>query len=61
MAYGGGLVATAMLLVLMSLEIATTSVSTYGPDTQVAKALFETIGAMHLEVSKVSPQGLGRG
>ena len=39
-AYGGGLVGAGMLLVLGGLEIATTSVSDYGPDTEVARALF---------------------
>ncbi len=39
MAYGGGLVTAAMLLVSISLDLATTAVRDYGPDTQVAKAL----------------------
>ena len=39
-AYGGGLVGAGMLLVLGGLDLATTSVSNYGPDTEVAKALF---------------------
>ena len=39
-AYGGGLVGAGMLLVLGGLDIATTSVSKYGPDTEAAKALF---------------------
>ena len=39
MAYGGGLVSAAVMLVLISLDLATTAVRDYGPDTQVAKAL----------------------
>jgi len=36
-AYGGGLVAAAMLLVAVAFNLANTSISNYGPDTQVAK------------------------
>jgi hypothetical protein len=39
MAYGGGLVFAAMMLVFISLDLAQTAVSDYGSDTQVAKAL----------------------
>ena len=39
MAYGGGLVTAAVMLVFVSLDLATTAVVDYGPDTQVAKAL----------------------
>ena len=39
MAYGGGLVTAAVMLVFISLDLATTAVSDYGSDTQVAKAL----------------------
>ena len=39
MAYGGGLVTAAVLLVFISLDLATTAVWDYGPDTQVAKTL----------------------
>ncbi|MFQ6030174.1 MAG: hypothetical protein ACE5Q6_22095, partial [Dehalococcoidia bacterium] len=39
MAYGGGLVTAAVMLVFISLDLATTAVWDYGPDTQVAKAL----------------------
>ena len=39
MAYGGGLVTAAVMLVFMSLELATTAVWDYGSDTQVAKTL----------------------
>ena len=39
MAYGGGLVSAAVMLVFISLDLATTAVSDYGPDTQVAKTL----------------------
>lgn len=38
-AYGGGLVAAAMLLVAVSFDLASTSISNYGPDTQVAKTI----------------------
>ena len=38
-AYGGGLVAAAVVLVAMALGFATTAVSNYGSDTQVAKTL----------------------
>ena len=39
MAYGGGLVTVAVMLVFISLDLATSAVSDYGPDTQVAKTL----------------------
>ena len=39
MSYGGGLVTAAVMLVFISLDLATTAVADYGPDTQVAKAL----------------------
>ena len=39
MAYGGGLVTAAVMLASISLDLATTAVWDYGPDTQVAKAL----------------------
>ena len=39
MAYGGGLVTAAVLLGWISLELATSAVFIYGPDTQVAKTL----------------------
>ncbi len=39
MAYGGGLVHAAVILGCLSLELATTAVMDYGPDTQVTKAL----------------------
>ena len=38
-AFGGGLVAAAVLLIAASLNFATTAISDYGPDTQVAKTL----------------------
>ena len=39
MAYGGGLMTAAVLLGWLSLELATSAVFNYGPDTQVAKTL----------------------
>ena len=39
MAYGGGLVTAAVILLFISHDLATTAMSDYGPDTQVAKAL----------------------
>ena len=39
MAYGGGLVTAAVMLVFISLNLATTAVWDYGSDTQVAKTL----------------------
>ena len=39
MAYGGGLVTAVVLLGWISLDLAMTAVSDYGPDTQVAKTL----------------------
>ena len=39
MAYGGGLVTAVVLMGFVSLDLATTAVEDYGPDTQVAKAL----------------------
>ncbi len=39
MAYGGGLVTAAIMLGFTGLDLATTAVGDYGPDTQVAKAL----------------------
>ena len=38
-AYGGGLVAAALILVAVALNFSTTAVSNYGPDNQVAKTL----------------------
>ena len=41
MSYGGGLVTAAVMLVFISLDLATTAVADYGPDTQVALIALE--------------------